>query len=189
MKKSSLVPAFAALAALALAALLAACAAGDNRITLRYAPSVSARTCSGAVALAGVLDARADRMLGRNEHFAFRPEGRDVDEWLRASLAEELAARGCRVLDADAADASAPVVAGTVQAAALVADGMNHALDLKFTLTLTRGGDTVFKKTYSGRWERMVPLPSREESEAMFASALRELLASAASDLEPLLGP
>lgn len=171
-----------ALAAAALCAALAACAA-DNRITLRYAPEGGAAPSAGPVAVASFLDARQDKMLGHNESFQFRPEGRDAAEWVRASLAEELRARGVAVAADGAAPGAAPVVAGTVHEARLVVEGTSHVLDLRFTLTLTRGGDTVFKKTYSGRFERTLLLSSRAESEEMFASALRDLLAGAVPDI------
>ncbi|WP_461209065.1 hypothetical protein [Desulfocurvus sp. DL9XJH121] len=162
---------------------LAACAAGDNRITLGYIPSMDASGCQGAVAVASFLDARPDPMLGHNENFQFRPDGQGVDEWLRTSLVQELEARGCRVAEAGAPGAPEVVVAGSVSKARLVAERMNHALELEFTVTLTKGADTVFKKTYAGRWERMIALPSREKSEEMFAVCLHELMVAAVIDL------
>lgn len=173
----------AALLVLVSCALLAGCAA-DNRITLRYLPTGLEGGCGGTVAVASFLDAREDKMLGRNESFDFRPQGRDVAQWVRDALMQELAARGCAVSpDGANGGAAGAVVGGSVRRARLMVTGMDHVLDLEIALTLTRGGETIFKKTYSGRFERKVLMASREVSEEMFASGLQDLLTSAVPDL------
>lgn len=178
----------AALAVVVLLALMAGCAPKDNRITLEYAPRGKAGTCSGSVGVAAIVDARADKMLGHNQTVEFRPEGRGVDQWVRDALVAEFSARDCPA--APLGEGSFDYrVGGEVRQARLVADGMDHSLDLEVSLTLLQGERVVLKKNYAGHWDRRIFPASRERSEALMAAALEELLSPAVGELTAAMNP
>ncbi|BBD06892.1 uncharacterized protein DFE_0166 [Desulfovibrio ferrophilus] len=160
---------------------LAGCGPKDNRITLTYAPVGQPGGCIGSVGVTSILDARQDKMLGHNQSVAFRPEGREVDQWVQQALMDEFSVRGCLV---ESLKEGKPrfIIGGEVHAARLVTDGMDHVLDLDVRLTLLEGDRVVLKKSYAGHWEQQIFPASREKSEALFASSLSELLGQAVSE-------
>jgi len=176
--------------ALTVAALLTLSACGgDNRVTLLYSPVGGAGHCDATVGVAPITDARADKMLGHNETVDLRPEGRQVDQWVRDAVVWEFEARGCKAAPLDKMPAADFTIHGEVDKANLVIDGMDHTLDLVLSLRLLEGDRLVLKKTYTGRWEKKILVPSREKSQDMFNAALGELLSGAVDEFQAAMKP